>query len=212
MPLQSSATRPHPSTSTLDDGPVLECAPPGSDVADHLLRIRARRLYVASPDQVFATWTRRAAWESWMRLRARSRATLAPYPGGSFRLELAEGPTIHVISGSITDLRAPDHLSLRWVHHNTSDHGSIIDVAFQPLDDATVITLVHRSISSRREAAWLMRLWATALDRLGHCLSEQRQSVTRVRQLADRLPRIIEPDAPRRAGGRPVIRGASSAA
>jgi hypothetical protein len=75
-----------------------------------------------------------------------------------------------------------------------------------------VITLVHRSISSRREAAWLMRLWATALDRLRHCLSEQRQSVTRVRQLADRLPRIIEPDAPRRAGSRPVIRGASSAA
>jgi hypothetical protein len=55
MPLQSSATWPHPSTSALDDGPVLECAPPGSDVADHLLRIRARRLCVASRDQVFAT-------------------------------------------------------------------------------------------------------------------------------------------------------------
>jgi activator of Hsp90 ATPase-like protein len=89
MTLQSFETRRLPPTPyTLADGPVLVCAPPGAERGE-LLRIRARRLLTTTPDELFAAWTRRAALESWLRLRARSRATVAAKPGASFRLELA---------------------------------------------------------------------------------------------------------------------------
>ena len=179
MTLQSSETPlVPPATHSLEDGPVLECIPSGTDLADSL-RIRARRLYPVTCEDLFATWTRRTSWDSWMRLRARSRATLAPYRGGSFRLELAEGPTIHVITGSVTDIRPYDLLSLSWVHQNTADHGSTVDVSFRQRHDRTELSLIHRGIANRREASWLMRLWSAALGRLGDYLTDESPSAVR---------------------------------
>lgn len=173
MPLESFETPVAFATArAIDDGPVLEYAPPGANTGTRPLRIRAHRFYPVSREDLFATWMRRSAWDTWMRLRARSRSTLAPYRGGAFRLELAEGPTIHVITGAVNDIRADEFLSLSWVHHNTSDHGSTVDVAFCPRQGGTGLTLVHRDIGSRREAAWLMRLWSTALGRLGHYVDD----------------------------------------
>lgn len=153
---------------TIDDGPVLEYTPPGTNTGTRPLRIRAHRFYPVACEDLFATWMRRGAWDTWMRLRARSRSTFAPYRGGAFRLELGEGPTIHVITGAVNDIRVDEFLSLSWVHHNTSDRGSTVDVAFRSRQDGTDLKLVHRDIGSRREAAWLMRLWSTVLGRLGH--------------------------------------------
>ncbi len=169
MPVESFETPVAFATArAIDDGPVLECAPPGADAGTQPLRIRAHRFYPVSCEDLFATWMRRSAWDTWMRLRARSRSTLAPHRGGAFRLELAEGPTIHVITGVVNDIRVDEFLSLSWVHHNTSDRGSTVDVSFRSHQGDTGLKLVHRDISSRREAAWLMRLWSTVLGRLGH--------------------------------------------
>ena len=166
MPLHSSEIRPLPPTlRPRDDGPVLEGATL-ADPADAMLRIRARRLYAAPHHDVFAAWTRRTAWDSWMRMRARSRTSLAAYCGGGFRVELAEGPAIHVITGTVMDVRANELLSLSWVHHGKSDQPSFVDVSIRDLHGLTELTLVHHHIASRREAAWLMRLWSTVLDRL----------------------------------------------
>ena len=169
MPLESFETLVAFATArTTEHGPVLECARPGTDVDAQPLRIRAHRFYAVPCDDLFATWTTHGAWDSWMRLRARSRSTLAPYRGGAFRLELAEGPTIHVITGAVNDMRTDELLSLGWVHHNTGDRGSTVDVGFRSRQGGTDLTLVHRDIGSRREAAWLMGLWSTVLGRLGH--------------------------------------------
>ena len=166
MTLQSFETRQIPPTPhALADGPVLVCAPPGVEPADRLLRIHARRLLPTTPDQLFAAWTRRAAWESWLRLRARSRATLAANPGAPFRLELADGPTIHVITGTVREVQPDQFLSFTWVHETTNDHGSVIDVSFASYGDQTELELLHYGIASRREAAWLMRLWTASLSR-----------------------------------------------
>ena len=154
-----------PTSPSLADGPVLVCAPPGAEPCEQLLGIRARRLLATTPDELFAAWTRRAAWESWLRLRARSRATVAANPGASYRLELAEGPTIHVITGTVRELQPDEFLSLTWVHENTNDHGSVVDVSFTSHGDQTELELLHYGIASRREAAWLMRLWTAALSR-----------------------------------------------
>ena len=165
MLLQSFETRQLPPTPhTLADGPVLVCAPPGAERGE-LLRIRARRLLTTTPDELFAAWTRRAALESWLRLRARSRATVAAKAGASFRLELAEGPTIHVITGTVREVQPHEFLSFTWTHENTNDQGSVIDVSFASHGEQTELELVHRGIASRREAAWLMRLWTVALSR-----------------------------------------------
>ena len=201
MPLLSSETRSTPPTPhDLDDGPVLECAPPPQapthrgDAADQPLRIRARRVYPVSREELFATWTTRTAWDSWMRLRARSRSTLAPYRGGAFRLELADGPAIHVITGTLTEVRPLESLSFTWIHQNANDHGSTLDIAFRDHREESELTLLHRSISNRREAAWLMGLWAVVLDRLGAFLADGTPSPRRVPGIGQRMPQAIKPE------------------
>ena len=148
------------------DGPMLERSPHEGETAEQGLRIRAHRVFPVSRHELFAAWTTRGAWESWLRLRARSRAVVTPYSGGAFRLELAEGPTIHVITGTARETRTDEYISFTWIHHDTNDYGSIVEVAFEQRCGQSEIHLVHHSIGSRREAAWLMRLWASALDRL----------------------------------------------
>ena len=170
MPLPSSETS--PTSRPLANGPVLECAPPGADPADQTLRIRARRLYPVSRQELFDAWTGCSAWDSWMRLRDRSRTTLAPYRGGAFRLELAEGATIHVISGTMIDILPPESLSLSWAHHGMTQQASTIDLTFRDRASRTELLVAHGKIASRREAAWLMRLWATVLDRLASYVAD----------------------------------------
>jgi uncharacterized protein YndB with AHSA1/START domain len=173
MPQQSSENRLAPSTShALDDGPVFESVTAVPDSGEQVHRIRARRYYLVSPDEVFAAWASRSAWESWMRLRARSRASLSPYPGGAFRLELAEGPTIHVITGEVLEARRPELLSMTWVHHGRSDRSSTVDLSIRARRGLTELVLVHSHIENRREASWLMRLWSAALLRLGPYLTD----------------------------------------
>ena len=164
MPLKSFETSPTP--FAIHDGPLLEYAPQGTDTAEQCLRIRARRVFPASRNELFAAWTTRTALESWLGFRAHSRAVVKPYAGGAFRLELAEGPIIHVITGTARDIRIGEFVSFTWIHRDTDDYWSTIDVAFDQRRDQSELRLVHHSIASRREAAWLMRLWAAALDRL----------------------------------------------
>jgi uncharacterized protein YndB with AHSA1/START domain len=167
MPQHSFESRLSPvPTPSKEHGPVLEGTPPGTDPGGQRLRIFARRIYATSAQEVFAAWTHRTAWDNWMRLRARSRSAVAAYPGGAFRLELADGATIHVVTGAFAECHAPDHLQLVWQRHNGADDPSTIDVVIQSRMDATEMTLTHSDIASRREAAWLMRLWATVLRRL----------------------------------------------
>jgi uncharacterized protein YndB with AHSA1/START domain len=157
---------------TAADGPLLEQLPPLADTTEPALRIRARRAYPVSRGDLFAAWTRRTAWDSWMRLRARSRTTLSPYRGGAFRLELAEGATIHVVTGCVRDVRPEEILSLSWLHHTKSERASVVDVTFRSRQGASELSIVHGSICSRREAAWLMRLWSAVLDRLASYLED----------------------------------------
>ena len=172
MPQTSSDARSASSTPpALAEGPALGYAAALTDPADRTICIRARRVYDVARTDVFAAWTRRHGWESWLRLRARSRVMLTNARGGAFRLELAEGPTIHVITGSIQELVAPSFLALTWWHSEKSDSVSLIEVTLRDLHGATELTFVHSHVD-RREAAWLMRLWAMALDRLGDYLAE----------------------------------------
>jgi uncharacterized protein YndB with AHSA1/START domain len=129
-------------------------------------------VYPVSRHDLFAAWTSRSAWDGWMRLRARSRTSLTAYRGGAFRLELAEGPTIHVITGEVTEIQSPDHLSLTWLHHNGTNETSRVDVSFRSRPDQSDLSLLHSRISNRREAAWLMRVWSTVLRELGEYLAE----------------------------------------
>lgn len=152
-----------PTTATPELGPTLEY---GNDPAD-TLRIRARRAYTVTQEELFAAWTRRDALDVWLRLRSRSRVMLAPQRGGAFRLELAEGPTIHLITGSVLDVRSPEYLSLSWVHHEKSDQPCLVEISFRERLHRGEISLLHRHIENRREAAWLMQLWSSALRRLG---------------------------------------------
>ena len=163
MTLSSSESTLTASTSApLDDGPTLECSTDGSE----RLRIRARRTYCISREELFAAWTRRNALDLWLRLRSRSRVMLSPQVGGSFRLELAEGPTIHVITGSVIEIHPSEFLSLSWSHQSNSDRASIVQVWFREKNRRAEIVLLHREIDGRREAAWLMKVWSNALRRL----------------------------------------------
>lgn len=181
---ESSLSSPAP--TVVEHGPLLECAPVGADAAP-TLRIRARRAYGCSEEELFRAWTARSAWERWMRLRARSRASMGPYPGGAFRLELAEGPTIHVVTGVVLKLQAPNHLRLSWQHLEGAGGASTVDVTIRHRLDWTELVLTHGDIGSRRDAAWLMRLWTIVLGRLGDHIAAQGSQSALLRRRMFRL-------------------------
>ena len=147
-----------PDTGPTENGPLLESTTLGS-------RIRANRFFGAPPDDVLSAWTSAAAWESWMRLRSKSRAVLTESPDAAFRLEVAEGSLIHVITGEL-GRRTDGRLSLSWFHHGVSERASTISVMVSEDSGGTVLSFLHERIASRREASWLMRFWSTALRRL----------------------------------------------
>jgi uncharacterized protein YndB with AHSA1/START domain len=145
-----------------------------------------------------------------MRLRSRSRSTLSPTRGAAFRLELAEGPAIHVITGIVHDIRPHELLSLGWVHQNTNDHGSTVDVTFESAHLGTALTLVHRGITSRREASWLMRFWSTVLRRLETYVAADSAaaSARRIGDVAIPVPETREADKRRSSVGTTFARSA----
>ena len=160
------------SAATVGDRPTLDANEFGS-------RIRARRVLPAPIHDVLAAWTTPSAWGSWMRLRSKCRATIAPRSGSAFRLEIAEGPTIHVITGEVIDISS-EHLVLSWCHHERSETHSTITVVLRDNgSSATDVVFVHDHIANRREAAWLMRFWATALKRLDDHVSRANSRTTR---------------------------------
>ena len=183
----SEARSVFPRGQDLDHHPGIQSAP-SLDATEHGQRIRARRVYSASTETLFDAWTHRAGWEAWLRLRSRSRATISACPGGAFRLELAEGPKIHVISGSVIELVVPELLSLSWTYEDRPDRSSLVTVSFEELAAGTELTLVHDHIASRRDASWLMRLWTTVLDRLGEFAVES--------DVASRIARYRESTPP----------------
>jgi hypothetical protein len=70
------------------------------------------------------------------------------------------------VTGVFVEFNAPDHLRLTWQHQNATDDASTIDVSIRSRPGGTEMTVTHANIGSRREAAWLMRLWTTVLRRL----------------------------------------------
>ena len=173
MPQQSfESSLSSPAPTDVEHGPLLEAVQGAAD-AGQTLRIRARRWYACSEEDLFRAWTARSAWERWMRLRAKSRASIAAYKGGAFRLELAEGPTIHVVTGVLLTLQAPNHLRLSWQHLQGTERASTVDVAIRHRLDMTELALTHADIASRRDASWHMRLWTMVLRRLGDHLVAQ---------------------------------------
>ena len=164
-----------PPTPRLSDEPIAIVASP--------LSVRVRRLYDASCGAVFDAWMSRDAWSAWMQLRGRSRATLAPHVGGGFRLEVSDGPVIHVITGAVDELQPPHRLVLSWLHHDPGAGPSTVTVAIRPLGRTTELSLVHDRLTSRRHVAWSQRAWDRMLQRLGAYVTPQA------------LPQAAEPEA-----------------
>ena len=171
MPQTSSIAR-HalPPHSERNEEPFVPDGGPALDTTEHGSRIRARRRFSATAADVLAAWTSPPAWQRWLRLRWKCRAIIDPCEGGEFRLEVAEGPAIHVITGVVVALDA-ERLSLAWHHHDWSEHSSSILVTIHATERGAGLLFVHDHIACRREASWLMRLWASALDRLDDYLS-----------------------------------------
>jgi hypothetical protein len=102
-------------------------------------------------------------------MQSRSRATLVATPGGNFRLEVADTPVIHVITGEVSAASA-ELLELSWRHDGVSESASRVTVTVRESSEGSVMTFVHDRIVSRREASWLMRLWPHAHRRLAELL------------------------------------------
>jgi uncharacterized protein YndB with AHSA1/START domain len=138
------------------------------------LAVRVRRTYEAPRDVVFAAWMSRQAWSTWMQLRARSRATVAARVGGAYRLEIADGPIIHVITGTIEELRPEERLALTWLHHDMANEPSLVEVSLRSVAGGTELALVHRRITARRQLAWTRSAWERMLERLAKYLAPAR--------------------------------------
>ena len=86
----------------------------------------------------------------------------------------ADGPIIHVITGTIQALRREEHLALTWLHHDMANEPSLVEVSFRSVNGGTELTLAHRRIAARRQLVWTRRAWELMLGRLAGYLAPAR--------------------------------------
>jgi uncharacterized protein YndB with AHSA1/START domain len=103
----------------------------------------------APPEVVWRAWTEPAAMIRWMG----DKATLQPWPGGTFRVEYATGD---VVAGEFVDVEAPQYLAFTWGWDEpdalTPPGSTRIEVTFEPIDDGKR-TRLHMRHVEQPEAA-----------------------------------------------------------
>jgi uncharacterized protein YndB with AHSA1/START domain len=103
----------------------------------------------APPEAVWRLWTDESQIVRWMG----DKATLQPWPGGTFRLEYASGDAV---AGEFVDAEAPQYLAFTWGWDEpgalTPPGSTRVELTFEPIDgDAR--TRLHLRHVDQPEAA-----------------------------------------------------------
>lgn len=116
----------------------------------------------ARPETVFEFFTDPAKAIRWMGIAA----TLDPRPGGVYRVEFGE----YIAVGEFVEIDPPNRVAWTWGWENdpsmTPPGSSTVEITLTPVDDGTLVRLVHSGLTSVKSAEAHGHEWDKYVARL----------------------------------------------
>ena len=130
--------------------------------------VETSRFLKASPDQVFAAWTRTEAVAAWMGPDgvATRVERLEPGVGGRYLFVMIEDDGDYVVGGEFVEWEPPARLVFTWIWETGKFAGvdTTVELTFAEEGDGTRLTLVHRRLPSDEARELHTKGWTGCLD------------------------------------------------
>lgn len=131
--------------------------------------LQIRRVFDASPEELFDAWFTREQWQSWIGPEGCQCEVplLEAWKGGRYRIQmhLSDGREIPV-EGEFQVVDRPKSLVFTWGW--ALSHGSTtVRLTFKPVKDGTELTLIHEGLPTPDAREGHGRGWNSALNKLG---------------------------------------------
>lgn len=145
--------------STDNDNPILEI----------------KRLFAASPTDVFAAWISREAFQAWIGPEgiACPVSFLEPFVGGTFQIQMkiSEDNSFPVV-GVFREIEAPTRIVFSWGRAGDTSSPSIITVLLKAIDGHTELTLQHAGLLTAESRDAHAIGWTGTLNKLARHLAK----------------------------------------
>jgi uncharacterized protein YndB with AHSA1/START domain len=143
--------------------------PPALQSNGYVAALVVRRIIRATPDKLFAAWTRPEQLMQWWGPEGVScpAAEIDLRPGGRYRIanRFADGALIW-ISGVFEVVQAPHRLVYTWCLEAGSASIERVSIDFKPCDTGTEVVVTHERIGSAAARITHERGWSGCLDGL----------------------------------------------
>lgn len=136
-------------------------------------RVTVSKRYNASPQEIFAAWTDPESLRQWLCPAGGQVAFLAAdvRVGGSYRIDMQFGTTVHTHTGIYRELRPPEKLVFTWISGNTKQQETLVTVELFARGEQTELILTHERLPSAEAAQNHAQGWASVLARLAQVLA-----------------------------------------
>jgi uncharacterized protein YndB with AHSA1/START domain len=137
-----------------------------------------RRLFEASPEQVFDAWMSRDEWQAWIGPEGVDCEVFAlePRVGGEYRLEMrAAGGGRVIVAGVFKHIDRPRCLSFTWGAEGDPTRQSVITLTFTALGDKTEMILRQEGLGNATNRDQHGHGWQSALHELARYLRQEKK-------------------------------------
>jgi uncharacterized protein YndB with AHSA1/START domain len=130
--------------------------------------LQVRRVFDASPEELFDAWFEREQWQAWIGLEGCQCDVplLEPKVGGRYRIlmHLSDGREIPV-EGVFQTVDRPLALVFTW-GWALSDGSTLVRLAFKAVEGGTELTLIHEGLPTAEAREGHGKGWNSALNKL----------------------------------------------
>lgn len=134
------------------------------------LAYETRRLYRATPAQVFAAWTEAESLGAWFAPTADMTTTvhhLDARTGGGYRIEMrAAGGRRYIARGTYTEFAAPHRLSFTWNWEDGDGEESLVEIQLREAEGGCELLLRHSRFATAGSRDGHAQGWNASLERL----------------------------------------------
>jgi uncharacterized protein YndB with AHSA1/START domain len=134
-----------------------------------------KRQLKAAPEKVYQAWTRPEQMIRWWGVMPHPKTPIAETDlrvGGRFRVQFwGQDNEHHSVSGVYREVVPNRRLVFSWSWQSTPERESQVTIDIKPVNDGSLLTLLHEQFFDQKACDDHGRGWAAALDNLERALA-----------------------------------------
>ena len=136
-------------------------------------RLEIRRMFDATPQEVFEAWTLPQLMQQWLAPGPMTtpRAEVDLRPGGRFRIGMRDpGGTEVVATGVYREIIPGERLVFTWSWEGGDGEETLVTISLASREGGTELVLVHERFATRESRARHLDGWNSCFDKLARVL------------------------------------------